>query len=125
MLVLVVPETTGELLDEHGASALAVLRALGLPSTVAAVATPPGVPPPRNTAEALKRRAAVKKHAAAELHAQGLAECGVHWLVGDVDQGALLRYVGSAPLSAPSWRTCRPSMLVEGVEAVDGLLGIR
>lgn len=125
MVVLIVPETTGELVDEQGAAALAVLRALGSPTTVAAVAAPPGAPPPRNAVEALKRRAAVKKHASVVLHTQGLADCGVYWLSGDIDQGALLRHIGSAPLVVPSWRSCRPSLVVEEVQAVDGLVGIR
>lgn len=125
MMMLVVPDTTGDVVDDQGAAALAVLRALGAPTTLAAVATDPTQPPPRNAVEALKRRAAVKKHVGAVLHAQGLADCGVYWLAGDVDQGGLLRQVGSAPLTLPAWRTCRPAMVVEGVEAVEGLVGIR
>lgn len=105
-LVLLAPAPGEGDIDESGLTALAVLRAMGLPQLVSLVPTAPA---------GLQAKAAAKKHASAQLSAQVAGDHKV-FTADTADCAQLLRHLGEHRGAAPNWRRHRPALLVEAAE---------
>eukprot|EP00884_Botryococcus_braunii_P001387 jgi/Botrbrau1/11249/Bobra.0038s0021.1 len=105
VILCVLPGEKGSTIDAQGKEALAVLRALGLPSLLLAVQMPPG--------SSLKERAAAKKAAAAELSSQVAGDHKVFPLAEPSDAHQIIRQLVDIRPSVPHWRLPRPSLMLD------------
>lgn len=113
LLLLLPGDMNTETIDEAGSAALGVLRALGLPGIVGLVQSPAASAEGKN---ALKERAAAKKHATNALQEQLPGDNKLLAVDTPLDFKQLLRHLADAAPAVPHWRQQRPAVMVESAE---------
>ncbi|KAK9859345.1 hypothetical protein WJX84_011275, partial [Apatococcus fuscideae] len=107
VVLMVLPGGDGvPIVDPCGLTALAVMRAMGIPTLIPLVHSQPGV-------VSMKQRAADRKQAAAALEPQVAGGLKVASIDNAGDAQQLLRQLSEQKGSIPGWRQQRPSLLVE------------
>eukprot|EP00887_Chlorella_sp_A99_P006809 scaffold2.g6809.t1 len=118
VVLLAVPgDERQEAIDEQGLMALAVLRALGLPTVVGVVQLEGGPSSGgKGGGNAMKARSAAKKRGAAALQEQVPGEYKVLLSDSVADMQQVVRHLADTHPSPPLWRQQRPSVLIEGAD---------
>lgn len=114
VLCLLPGDARAETIDAHGQTALSVLRAMGLPSTVALVQTSAGAASIGPVG--MKERSAAKKHAAEAFLAQIPGDYRILAADSPTDFKQILRHLADSPHVSPLWRRQRPQLVAQSAE---------
>ncbi|GAB4814739.1 hypothetical protein N2152v2_001785 [Parachlorella kessleri] len=113
VVLLAVPgDEHAQVIDSQGQMALAVLRALGLPTVVGLVQAPTG----QGHKNLLKERSAAKKHAAVAFAEQVAGDHKLMAADGLQDFKQVLRHLSDSTHNVPLWRQQRPTVMAEAAE---------